>query len=202
MTGRQGRGPLVRVSVEHRGRSALRAAARLRRRAAAFLAALGRADAELSVVLTTDGRIRGLNRTWRGKDRATDVLSFPISEPPGVGTLLGDVVVSLDTATRRANAEGRPLSAELDRYLAHGVLHLLGFDHERARDARVMAEMEASLARSVGLVGAALTRTGQGRRARGEERWTRTPTSISTPSRSGSTVRGTRATSSRGASRR
>ncbi len=193
--------PLIRLACEHPRAAA--AAARLRRRAGEFLLALGRVDAELSVVLTTDGRIRGLNRTWRGKDRATDVLSFPISEPPGVGRLLGDVVISMDTAARRAKADGRPLSAELDRYLAHGVLHLLGYDHERARDARVMAEMEAALAREVGLIGAALERTGRRTRAgRGKERWTRTPTSTSTPSPSGSTGPGTPARTSPGASRR
>jgi probable rRNA maturation factor len=143
----------VRLASEHpRGAPAAR---RLRARAAAFLAALGRAEAELSVLLVTDRRIRTLNRRWRGKDRATDVLSFPLSEPPGIGPLLGDVVISLDTAARRARAEGRPVSRELDRYLAHGVLHLLGYDHERPEEARVMAAKEAELAHAEGLVGAA-----------------------------------------------
>ncbi|WP_248362607.1 rRNA maturation RNase YbeY [Anaeromyxobacter oryzae] len=151
--------------------------------------------------MVTDRRIRSLNRAWRGKDRATDVLSFPISEPPGSGSLLGDVVISLDTATRRARAERRSTGAELDRYLAHGILHLLGYDHERAEDARVMASKEAELARAEGLVGAALRESRRGAGAV-EERWTRSPTSISTPSRSGSTARGTRATTSRAGSRR
>jgi probable rRNA maturation factor len=144
----------VRLVSEHpRGASAAR---RLRARAAAFLAAVGRDDAELSVLLVTDRRIRGLNRVWRGKDQATDVLSFPLTEPAGEGPLLGDVVISLDTASRRARAEARPVCRELDRYLAHGLLHLLGFDHERAADARKMAAKEEELARAEGLVGAAL----------------------------------------------
>jgi probable rRNA maturation factor len=184
---------IVHLTSEHpRGASVAR---RLRARARAYLAALGRADAELSILLVTDRRIRALNREWRAKDEATDVLSFPISEPPGFGALLGDVVISLDTAARRARAEKRPPGRELDRYLAHGILHLLGYDHERPEDARVMASKEEELARAEGLVGAAL-------RNAAEERWTRSPTSISTPSRSGSTARGTRARTSRAASRR
>lgn len=154
----------VHLACEHpRGASVAR---RLRARAAAFLAALGQGEAELSVLLVTDGRIRALNRAWRGKDRATDVLSFPLSEPAGNGPLLGDVVISLDTASRRARAEARPVSRELDRYLAHGLLHLLGYDHERAEDAREMAAKEAELARGEGLVGAALG-VAPGRAARG-----------------------------------
>jgi probable rRNA maturation factor len=155
----------VRLTSEHpRGGPAGR---RLRTRAAAFLVALGRPEAELSVLLVTDRRIRSLNRRWRGKDRATDVLSFPLSEPAGNGPLLGDVVISLDTAARRARAEARPVSRELDRYLAHGLLHLLGYDHERPEEARVMAAKEAELARAEGLVGEALRDgPGRGRRAR------------------------------------
>jgi probable rRNA maturation factor len=184
---------IVRISCERRG--AERAARRLRPRASAFLRALGRPDAELSVLLVGDGRIRALNRAWRGKDAATDVLSFPLSDPPGIGPLLGDVVMSFDTAIRRARAEGRSTEEELGRYLAHGILHLLGYDHEKAADARRMAKKEAALARGEGLVGAAL-------RGAHPERWTRSRTSTSTPSRSGSTARGTRARTSRAGSRR
>jgi probable rRNA maturation factor len=184
----------VRIACEDpRGAREIR---RLRSRAAAFLEALGRPDAELSLLLVGDRRIRALNRTWRGKDAATDVLSFPLSDPPGIGPLLGDVVMSFETAERRARGEGRSTAQELDRYLAHGILHLLGFDHERPADARRMAEKEAALARDEGLVGAAL------REGSEPKRWTRSPTSISTPRRSGSTARGTRGRSSRAASRR
>jgi probable rRNA maturation factor len=189
----------VRLAVEHpRGRGPSR---RLRGRAEAFLRRLG-LDAELSVVLVTDRRIRALNRAWRGKDRATDVLSFPLSDPPGFGPLLGDVVISLDTALRRARAEKRPVAAELDRYLAHGLLHLVGYDHEKALDAKRMAVKEAELANAEGLVGAALRETGRAGAAKARAPWTRSPTSISTPRRSGSTTPGTRARTSRGASRR
>jgi probable rRNA maturation factor len=146
----------VRVASDHPRGSA--AARRLRGRAAAFLEALGRAGAELSVLLTTDRRIRALNRRWRDIDRPTDVLSFPLSEPHGVGPLLGDVVISLDTAVRRARRDGRRVQEELDRYLAHGLLHLLGLDHRRPAEARRMALAEAELIRAEGLVGSALER--------------------------------------------
>jgi probable rRNA maturation factor len=192
---------IVHLSSEHpRGTSAAR---RLRARARTYLAAVGRDDAELSILLVTDRRIRVLNREWRGVDRATDVLSFPISEPPGSGALLGDVVISLDTAARRARAEARSVGSELDRYLAHGLLHLLGYDHDEPGDAREMAAKEAELARGEGLVGAALRKERRdGRAAVVEERWIRSPTSISIPRPSGSTAGGTRARISRAGSRK
>jgi probable rRNA maturation factor len=145
---------IVRVRSEH-GRGAA-AARRLRERARAFLAALGRPDAEVSILVVDDGAMRRLNRRWRGKDRATDVLSFP-QATGGREPLLGDVVVSLDTAARVARAAGRPVAAELDRYLAHGLLHLLGHDHERPRAARRMERAEDALV-GEGLVRAAKAR--------------------------------------------
>ncbi|BDG08276.1 rRNA maturation RNase YbeY [Anaeromyxobacter paludicola] len=144
---------MVRVRNDHRRGDA--AARRLARKARRFLGALGRDGAELSILVCSDAAIRRLNREWRGKDRPTDVLSFPLTEPAGAGPWLGDVVVSLDTAERRAAQDGRPLGAELDRYLAHGILHLLGHDHERPRDAARMAEAEEALLRGEGMVAAA-----------------------------------------------
>ncbi len=129
---------------------------RLRERAEAYLEHLGQSRAFLSVLLVGDVEIRRLNRVWRGKDRATDVLSFPQPQEPGNGPVLGDVVISVETAARRARHEKRPVGRELDRYLAHGLLHLLGYDHERPDDARQMAEREAELTGTVGLTGAAL----------------------------------------------
>lgn len=127
----------------------------LRRSAARFLAALDLEDVELSVLLTDDAGIRSLNRSWRRKDRPTDVLSFPVgSPPPGMKRPrhLGDVILSLDTARRQARAHGRSLAAELDLYLAHGVLHLLGYDHHRRADAIRMARLESSLLGRPGMV--------------------------------------------------
>lgn len=124
----------------------------LRRRARAHLRALGRDGAGLSILLAGDAELRRLNRRWRDVDRATDVLSFPAHDPAGSGPDLGDLAISLDTAARVAARAGRSLDAELDRYLVHGLLHLVGFDHERAADARAMAEAEDRLLRSEGMV--------------------------------------------------
>jgi probable rRNA maturation factor len=112
-------------------------------------AATGRGDATLTVVITTDGRIRRLNRTWRGVDTATDVLSFPAGDDPGPGRHLGDLVISRDTAARQARNEGHSLGTELRVLALHGLLHLLGYDHER--DSGRMARIERRLRRQGGL---------------------------------------------------
>ncbi len=101
--------------------------------------------------------MRTLNRRWRAKDQPTDVLSFPASEgqsrKPEAGSLLGDIVISLDTAARQARGGGWPLPAELRRLLAHGILHCLGHDHELPGEARKMARAERRLLGEEGLVG-------------------------------------------------
>ncbi len=103
----------------------------------------------VTLVLTTDRRIRFLNRTWRGIDKATDVLSFPAGADPGPVRHLGDVVVSRDTAARQARQEGHALATELRVLALHGLLHLLGYDHER--DSGRMARIERRLRRQGGL---------------------------------------------------
>ena len=84
-------------------------------------------DVELSLVFCDDPFIHGLNREYRGKDKPTDVLSFP--QDPDSG-LLGDVVISVPTAQRQADQRGQPLAEEVEWLFLHGVLHLLGYDHE------------------------------------------------------------------------
>ena len=124
-------------------------------RARRFLAKLEISDAELSVALVGDTAIRRLNRTWRRLDRPTDVLSFPGGEmlPGARGPRpLGDIIISLDTAARAAKEQGRSVGEELDRYLAHGLLHLLGYHHPRAAEARRMAKLEESLLGRRGLI--------------------------------------------------
>jgi len=92
-----------------------------------------------------DARVRGLNRRYRGKSTATDVLSFPAGEPGE----LGDVVIALGVARRQAEAAGHSLATELRVLALHGLLHLLGYDHER--DAGEMGRLERRLRRSGGL---------------------------------------------------
>jgi probable rRNA maturation factor len=100
---------------------------------------------ELAVLFCGDSRMRTLNRRFRGKDKSTDVLSFPAGE----GTLLGDIVVSVPFAVRQARRRGSRTSREIERLLLHGYLHLLGYDHER--DDGQMDALEAKLTRRLGL---------------------------------------------------
>lgn len=132
---------------------------RIRRSTLTFVAqrilkAVGAPSAELSVELVGDRRMRRLNRDYRHRDCPTDVLAFPMREGCGPTTpLLGDVVVSLETAVRQANAGGRSLDEELVRLLTHGVLHLMGYDHERgAAEANRMRRKELAVIRSLGRV--------------------------------------------------
>ncbi|NOJ52478.1 rRNA maturation RNase YbeY [Myxococcus xanthus] len=137
--------------------------------ARAYLVQLELSGVELSLSLVDDRAIRRLNRTWRKKDKATDVLSFPAGDLPK-GTPgprpLGDVVISLDTAKRQAKEYGRTLESEMARYLAHGLLHLLGHDHERPRDAKRMAALEEQLLGERGMVADSLQVDAKARRAR------------------------------------
>jgi probable rRNA maturation factor len=114
------------------------------------------AGSELSVLLATDDAVQALNRQFRRKNKPTDVLSFEQDRATG---LLGDIVISLDTAQRQAAEGARPLSEELARLLAHGLLHLLGHDHEEPAAAREMARAEVKLLGAVGLVAEALGAT-------------------------------------------
>ena len=138
------------VGVSMRGRRAPALAARLGRSARRLLRALDLRHGELSLLLVSDGEMRRLNRRWRGRDRPTDVLAFAQAEGPGGAPdgMLGDVVISVDTARRQARQRGETLGREADRLLIHGLLHLLGYDHERsAAEARRMQRRERALAR-------------------------------------------------------
>ena len=95
-----------------------------------ILDALGLEKVELSILITSDREIKRLNRLYRNKDKPTDVLSFPMGEEVGGWRLLGDVVISLDTAKVQASEFGLNLEEEIKRLLIHGIVHLLGYDHE------------------------------------------------------------------------
>jgi probable rRNA maturation factor len=121
-------------------------------RAEAMLEALGLPDAELSILLCDDAMIRQLNRRYRKKNKATDVLAFAMQEGPGPSPnpmILGDVVISLPTATRQAAERDRPIIGEVTFLLAHGLLHLLGFDHQTDGEEREMNAKTAELLAAV-----------------------------------------------------
>jgi probable rRNA maturation factor len=121
---------------------------RLRRRAVHLLRELGRPKAELSIALVDDAEIAELNARYRGVEGATDVLSFSLLDGAHAehrGALLGDVVVSLDTAAVQARRARRSLDDEVLRLVIHGALHLVGHDHERADEARRMRAEERRL---------------------------------------------------------
>jgi probable rRNA maturation factor len=112
-------------------------------------AALKLVDVELSVLLTDDVQMRELNRVYRKKDKTTDVLAFAMAEGDGPKTrLLGDVIVSLPTARAQAAAAGRPVADEVTMLLAHGLLHLLGWDHETPRKDQAMRRETERLCRA------------------------------------------------------
>src|SRR5262249_41903606 len=116
-----------------------------------------RARGTVTVALVSDSRVRALNRRYRKKDKATDVLSFPASapralrrgRPAGDWDDLGDVVIASGVAARQARAAGHSLGTELRVLALHGLLHLLGYDHER--DDGRMARLERRLRRMGGL---------------------------------------------------
>ncbi|HXG18755.1 MAG TPA: rRNA maturation RNase YbeY [Methylomirabilota bacterium] len=97
-----------------------------------ILRSLNQPRAELSLALVTDQEMHQLNYHYRGKDKPTDVLSFPLADELHP-FLLGDVIISIDTASRQAQRRRHSLREELQVLLIHGVLHLLGYDHEVSR---------------------------------------------------------------------
>ncbi|MFA9408650.1 MAG: rRNA maturation RNase YbeY [Candidatus Dadabacteria bacterium] len=102
-------------------------------------------DTELSITFTDDIQMRELNRSYRQIDRTTDVLSFPQSEGPDF-TLLGDIVISIDTAKRHSVSYGVSLHEELKKLIIHGILHLLGHDHKKKKETQIMRGKEQELA--------------------------------------------------------
>lgn len=134
----------------------------VRRAAAAALDAaadLG-GEVELGVVLADDAFVRRLNRDWRGQDRATDVLSFPLHAPPQPGAppqgggmllMLGDVILARETVQRDSAAAGAGLAQRVSHLVVHGVLHLLGHDHDKPEAERRMRALESRTLLGLGL---------------------------------------------------
>jgi len=125
----------------------------LRRAARQVLRALGYSDAELSVYICDEEKMRALNLEWRGKDRVTDVLSFSQHEGEAVDlqdSCLGDVVICSARAQEQAKSAGVYFYDEILTLLIHGAVHLAGFDHEKGRtEAKRMREMESKVKQEV-----------------------------------------------------
>jgi probable rRNA maturation factor len=124
-----------------------------------MLRCLGLADAELSIALTDDREIHELNRVFRHRDQATDVLAFamregehagasPVGDDHAFAEMLGDVVISVETARRQASLRGHDLEREVRELLAHGLLHLVGFDHQTKEEERAMNHQSRRLCRA------------------------------------------------------
>ena len=110
------------------------------------LVALGLRDVELSILLCDDAFIHPLNRDYRGKDKPTDVLSFAMREEGDPNDpVLGDVIISIERAQEQALERGHPIGLELALLLVHGILHLLGYDHEEDEEAIVMEAKEKEI---------------------------------------------------------
>jgi probable rRNA maturation factor len=158
--------PLVHVDIAARsplwGRSGprlktlLREAARLavaRGTAAGGIKEAG--PVELGITLADDALQARLNRLYRANDGPTNVLSFPAAQgadrPPQMPLLLGDIVLAYETASREAREQRKPLADHLRHLLVHGVLHLLGFDHEASSEALAMESLEQSILAELGV---------------------------------------------------
>ena len=104
---------------------------------------------KLTVLLTDDARLRALNAAFRGKDKATNVLSFPA--PPSEALYLGDVALAYGVTEREARAQSKSFAAHAAHLVVHGILHLTGYDHEKARDARAMETLETAILARLGI---------------------------------------------------
>ncbi|HEX2446957.1 MAG TPA: rRNA maturation RNase YbeY [Methyloceanibacter sp.] len=131
---------LTDVKLKQAARAAIRATA-----------ALPRGRYQATLLLTDDHEMRELNRTWRGKDAATNVLSFPAEEKIAEPGFLGDVVLAYETTAKEAREQGITLQDHIAHLVVHGVLHLLGFDHTQDEEAERMESVERRALASLGI---------------------------------------------------
>jgi probable rRNA maturation factor len=109
-------------------------------------------DTEISLLLCDDAFVRELNRRWRGQDKPTNVLSFPAAEDDTFERLLlGDIAIAYETLAREAAAEGKSLKAHFCHLTIHGLLHLLGYDHDNEEDAEEMEALEREILAALGI---------------------------------------------------
>jgi probable rRNA maturation factor len=139
------------VEITRRGAGKKLRTGALKKIAQSVLALVGQAEAELSLVLIGNTEMQKLNAKYRSKAYPTDVLSFPMDQGlPPANQLLGDVIISVEKARQQAKERGRSRDEELVTLLIHGIVHLLGYDHERsAQDARAMKRLENKIYRQL-----------------------------------------------------
>lgn len=130
----------VTIDIRHRARVTPSTVRTLRARVGRAMRAAGVAEREMTLSLTDDRELRALNKKYANEDHATDVLSFEQEAP-----LLGDVIISVETAARQAKAAKHSLLAELFHLAVHGMVHLMGYDHATKAEERVMFGYEAKL---------------------------------------------------------
>jgi probable rRNA maturation factor len=142
--------PKIRIDVEVEDMGWRRnpeAQALVRRAARLALSRMGTGGGHLTILLTGDARLKGLNTHFRGKNKPTNVLSFPSSDP----AYLGDIAIAYGVVAREAKAQKKRIKAHAAHLAVHGVLHLLGFDHEIETDAVVMEGLETRILATLGL---------------------------------------------------
>jgi probable rRNA maturation factor len=139
------------VEITRRGAGKKVPSRELKKIGQAILAVVGQAEAELSLALIGNAEMQKLNAKYRSKDYPTDVLSFPMDEGlPPANHLLGDVIISVEKARQQAKERGRSRDEEMVTLLIHGIVHLLGYDHERStKDARAMKRLENKIYRQL-----------------------------------------------------
>ena len=138
------------VEIARRGAGKKFPSRKLEKIADAILKLVGRDEAELSLALIGNAEMRQLNARYRHKDYPTDVLSFPIEGTVAESGLLGDVILSVEKARQQAKERRHSVDLEMATLLIHGIVHLLGYDHERsAKDARAMGRVEKKLYRAL-----------------------------------------------------
>lgn len=136
-------------------KSAVKKAAALAVQKSGYIKKLGKKPVDLTIVLTDDAGIKKLNRTYRGKNKPTNVLSFPMLDWDDVKAdpqpHLGDVVIAYETIRREADAQGKSLKAHLLHMVVHGTLHLFEYDHMTEDEAARMERLEVLILKAIGV---------------------------------------------------
>jgi len=137
----------MRAAVDNRQRQVPVRFQRLSLAARRALGAVGRPGGTLEVTIVDDAEIRRMNKRYRGIGRRTDVLAFPLETPDAPEQLVGQIVISAETARRQARKLGVPLALELDLLVTHGTLHLVGYDDRDPLEADLMHRRERDILR-------------------------------------------------------